>query len=925
MSALRTTLRMSWRQVRRAKGRSALVIVMLMLPVLAVSFGASMYDTFKLSPAEVVTRTMGQAQAVVSWPHDGEIRQAPDGEQYFPVEHRKPAKQASKADLQAKLPAGAVLSLDRRGGAVLKLPSGGSAEVSTRSIDYVQPAAKGILTQVSGRAPGPGEVVLSAKAAERFKVKAGDRIHLFSGTASYLVTGIVEQPGRLRDQFVVALPGTLPDSDPAQASSSDRWLVTLAASPSWQEILKLNETGVLVASRSVVLDPPPDDQVPLYAQMGNGPGGFPVDKRTAAYMAMIVALAMLEVVLLAGPAFAVGARRRQRELALVGAAGGTPAQIRRIVLADGIVLGILAAGVGIVLGLALALVTIGPAEELAGRRAGAFRVLPWGQIAAALLAITTGLAGAMVPAFTAARVNLVAALSGRRGITRSRKLWIWTGIAMTGAGALAIVAAILTDNVRPMMVGLVLVELGVVLCTPAVVGGVAKLGRFLPLTPRIALRDAARNRASAAPAIAAVLAAVAGSVAVAGWLTSDMARQEATYWPTAPIGSVRVDMYTPESRQMSTHIASALRVKLPATGTVEYQRLTCGKDQAGKDKKACHPSIELPKEKMCFAWALERGPDAEEIKRARKDPLCNRKERTYSGNILGFVVDDGSKLGALTGMSGPDLDRAKAALAGGKVLVTDDRTIADGKANLKTTTYPDYGPGGKYPAGPGPESEAPKPVETSKLVPAELFAPQVAGLEAVVSPATAQAYGLGAELAGFAVQTSRMPSESEMDALNGDLSLLDSSLHAQLETGAPYQVDDTTIGLMILLAAASLVMLGAAWIATGLAAADGRADLSTLAAVGATPGFRRRLSLWQSGVIAGLGGILGSIVGLAMLYAVLTASNSFDAKQWPIPEPFPLTPPWLLLAMVLLGVPLLAMLGAGLLTRSRLPIERRVT
>jgi putative ABC transport system permease protein len=34
--------------------------------------------------------------------------------------------------------------------------------------------------------------------------------------------------------------------------------------------------------------------------------------------------------------------------------------------------------------------------------------------------------------------------------------------------------------------------------------------------------------------------------------------------------------------------------------------------------------------------------------------------------------------------------------------------------------------------------------------------------------------------------------------------------------------------------------------------------------------------------------------------------------------------PWLNLA-VLLAVPLVAMLGAGLLTRSRLPIERRFT
>ena len=43
-------------------------------------------------------------------------------------------------------------------------------------------------------------------------------------------------------------------------------------------------------------------------------------------------MALLEVVLLAGPAFAVGARKQQRSLALMSAAGGTPIQSRRVVI-----------------------------------------------------------------------------------------------------------------------------------------------------------------------------------------------------------------------------------------------------------------------------------------------------------------------------------------------------------------------------------------------------------------------------------------------------------------------------------------------------------------------------------------------------------------------------------------------------------------
>jgi putative ABC transport system permease protein len=110
----------------------------------------------------------------------------------------------------------------------------------------------------------------------------------------------------------------------------------------------------------------------------------------------------------------------------------------------------------------------------------------------------------------------------------------------------------------------------------------------------------------------------------------------------------------------------------------------------------------------------------------------------------------------------------------------------------------------------------------------------------------------------------------------------------------------------------------------GLAAADGRADLSTLAAVGASPRVRRALSLSQSGVIAGLGSLLGALAGLGAAAAVLFALNRAYADLWPAPAPYPIAVPWLNLGPALLVVPLISMLGGGLLTPSRLPIERRL-
>jgi putative ABC transport system permease protein len=84
------------------------------------------------------------------------------------------------------------------------------------------------------------------------------------------------------------------------------------------------------------------------------------------------------------------------------------------------------------------------------------------------------------------------------------------------------------------------------------------------------------------------------------------------------------------------------------------------------------------------------------------------------------------------------------------------------------------------------------------------------------------------------------------------------------------------------------------------------------------------LSLSQSGVIAGLGSLLGAAAGLSASMAVLFALNQRYADIWPAPTPYRIAVPWLNVGIALLVVPLIAMLGAGLLTRSRLPIERRL-
>ena len=122
-------------------------------------------------------------------------------------------------------------------------------------------------------------------------------------------------------------------------------------------------------------------------------------------------------------------------------------------------------------------------------------------------------------------------------------------------------------------------------------------------------------------------------------------------------------------------------------------------------------------------------------------------------------------------------------------------------------------------------------------------------------------------------------------------------------------------GLMLAIAGiAGFVTLVGVAISVALSAAEGRADLATLAAVGAPPRRRRALAASQALLIAGLGCALGVLFGGFVAY---TARATTGAPEFVVP--------WSNLAVTGLAVPLLAVLVAAVFTPSRLPLVRRAT
>ncbi len=864
-------LRIARREARKAKGRSSLVLAMIGLPVALLAFAAVLFDMFSLTTQERLDRRLGTSDAYIRWYSTDELTQLPDGSDYgtvarpgtSPVGGSAQEKSPTEADLLALLPPGTRVLPMEESSIKVRTPNG-IGDLGTMAGVASDPMLRGMFHLLRGRAATAGdEVLINASAAERLGVGVGGTISAIGPDRVYKVTGLVEYADRLLPTVVL----------PKGSGEGGIWLVDTPAPIDWAQVQRLNKSGMLVISREVVLNPPGD------MPTGNNPGEMRPEEMVVGVI--VAGLALLEIVLLAGPAFAVGARRRSRELALVAAAGGEPKQLRRIVLADGVVLGAVGAVAGLALGIVAALIARPFIEEnLAYSRAGGYRFFPLALLGIAGLAVITGMLAALVPAFTAARQPVVLALAGRRGILRSRKRWIFLGVALAAAGsAIAAYGAVEFDETT-MLAGLVLAELGLVLVTPALVGLVARLGRWLPLAPRLALRDTARNRASAAPAISAVMAAVAGAVAAGIFFAGDQRQAEAMYDPSLPMGHMVVQHYAdPGMPQLNwAEAESKVRSVLPEARIHRYM-----------SAETFSPVI--PPERECPLFVPDRQTTEQEREAARTDARCNHM---YNNTVAGVVVSDGDTLAAFTGADAGRIAEAREVLARGGAVTTDDRLVKDGRITLRTYggDKPDVTVEGHY-LGDYP------------------------GFVVMLSP---KAEGTGTLITGLVVATTGPPTQAQEERLNLLMAQLDSDVHIAVERGPD---DSRSLAALGIAAVAALIALGAAGIATGLAAADSRADLGTLASVGAAPRVRRRLSLSQAGVISGLGALLGAVAGLGAAAVLITALNNFQSRMSVPYSPIPFVIPWDVAAMII-AVPLLAMAGAGLLTRSRLPIERRL-
>ncbi len=624
MSGWRPSLRIARRTVRRSLGRSLLVATLVGLPVAGATLINVMFRSFE-SPQARADRVLFEADASV------EVFGGPAGEGYFPspeigwgvVEERD----AWAVDVEPLLPDGSRVVPGPTVHPLQVERGDGTVRTDLIAADIADPLLAGAVRLDGGSLPeGADEAFVTTPLAKRLglleggELRGGATITTPDGVEAR-VTGFGVVPSCLSCQRVYAT--TTSDLVTAATADGDKgWNLSYAQGPFylvdlpdgtdvdtlWPRLAR--EDGLGLIPRIAYEDPH------HYGDPSQGQSGGVGEVQAIALVSLVVGLGLLEVVLLAGTAFAVGARRQVRDLGLVAVAGGTARDVRRVVLAQGLVLGLIGAVGGIVLGGLLAVVGRPLWERMSDQLIPGWRFGLVEILIAAGVGLLSGLAAAVVPAYGAARMNPVDALSRRfRSGTATRVGLPVVGLGLIGLGAAVAVTGdrLMADEfaayarqledvqatgdfvtapspsgpVAIVLAGLVLVVAGLVVTLPTLVSLVGQLGRLLPLSSRLAFRDAARHRHRTGPATSAIAIAVAGSVGIGVMLANLELAERVREVPPVPDGVIAVlagpgiNWSDPDARAESVDAGSRAGSDTVDAVSVVGSGIVCGKSESG--------------------------------------------------------------------------------------------------------------------------------------------------------------------------------------------------------------------------------------------------------------------------------------------------------------------------------------------------------
>jgi putative ABC transport system permease protein len=371
------------------------------------------------------------------------------------------------------------------------LSTGTTQQVQLRSEQPNAPFSGPMLSLVSGRYPSaPGEVALTSGVAGIYGARTGGTVHLAG--RSWRITGIVQDPSNLDDEFALVEPGQIGAPSTGATSTGAPTQVT-----------------ILINARRGSVTGLPSAAAVSYAD-ASGSGG--INPAVIALAASVLGLVFIGLVAMAG--FTVMAQRRMRALGMVSSLGATERNVRLVMVVNGFVVGLIGVILGSIVGFGVWLGYAPHLQNAAGHVVHPLSLPWWALITGMILAVVTSTLAARQPAKAVARVPVIAALSGRPPAPRAVHRSAVAGLVTVGAGLFLLFfsggwGGSGGSDTLFLLGGLVATVVGMCLLAGICVTVLAAAaGPRSPVAIRIALRDLVRYRSRSGSALGAVSFAV---------------------------------------------------------------------------------------------------------------------------------------------------------------------------------------------------------------------------------------------------------------------------------------------------------------------------------------------------------------------------------------------------------------------------------
>lgn len=753
----------------------------------------------------------------------------------------------------------------------------------------------------------------------RWPTAGNEMLVSVAGIASGIPTsGTLVLADESGDQRTVRIVGTVRSHDQASLVSLpdpahiDSYLLGQSSAVAWPQVEKLNAYGLTVDSRYFREHPVPEPGV-LTNSMG-------------VVMVLIVTGVVIMTVLLAGPALTVSGSRHRRALAQLGSNGATSSMLRRYVFGQAILLGAISAGAGVFAGTVFGLlgtrVVLGlrPQTDM-----GPIDVPVRYAVSLAVVAALACLGAALIPATQAARTNVVAALRGQVSPRRVRRGWPIAGVVLAVVGGLVLFRSALQRSGGEVGVsgGAVLLFVGAMMCVPLLLAVVGRLAGGLPLAARIGVRDVSRQRGRSASAVGATMAVVALTTALAIGGTSDLTQERHDYQPNALLGDGTIGG---SSKSLATALET-IPTQVPGVSVAAVR------SPAASPYLIAVPTGEPASSgPLTLLATLPPGcslADAfESVSSGQRSVACAAPSNTTSN---GIGIADVSTLTRVL-----DLPKsARAVLVNGGMLVAstgsmNDQVMVDAVRNdtvrlgIASGTLRNK----SFQASSARTVTLPAAALRANLTQLQELRSSF-DVSAVMTPQTAAHLGIRTTVVKIIVTQP-----------GGVTPIAERAISSQLPDGSYLSVErgysSTGIYVIwIMMAVMAAMLLIVTVVGTALVQGESAPDQATLGALGASGGLRRRIAAAQALALGLTGSVVGLLVGLVPGIAVtwpLTNTPQFavsgnvlqisDVDVLPGPT---IVIPWLPLAAVVIGVPLLAALAATVFQRRTPSLTARAT